>query len=51
MIVIAGSVTAKPGWLDVRRRLALAHLERSRTEPGCVSHTTAVDPVSRRYSA
>ena len=43
MIVVAGSVTAKPDMFDEVRRLSLEHVRRSRTEPGCISHAVHVD--------
>ena len=43
MIIITGSVTAKPGALETLRAEALAHSERSRAEDGCLSHRAYVD--------
>lgn len=43
MIVVTGSVTAKPETLDEVRRLSLEHVRRSRGEPGCISHAVHVD--------
>ena len=43
MIVVTGSVTAKPDTFDEVRKLSLEHVHRSRTEPGCISHTVQVD--------
>jgi quinol monooxygenase YgiN len=43
MIVVTGSVTAKPDTFDEVRRLSLEHVRRSRTEPGCISHAVHVD--------
>ena len=43
MIVVTGSVTAKPDTFDEVRRLSLEHVHRSRTEPGCISHAVHVD--------
>ncbi|MTV13335.1 MULTISPECIES: putative quinol monooxygenase [Bradyrhizobium] len=43
MIVVTGSVTARPDSLDEVRRLSLEHVHRSRTEPGCISHAVHVD--------
>jgi VCBS repeat-containing protein len=39
MIVVTGSVTAKPDTFDEVRRLSLEHVHRSRTEPGCLLHS------------
>ena len=43
MIVVTGSVTAKPETFDEVRRLSLEHVHRSRGEPGCISHAVHVD--------
>jgi len=43
MIVVTGSVSAKPDTFDEVRRLSLEHVHRSRTEPGCISHAVHVD--------
>jgi quinol monooxygenase YgiN len=43
MIVVTGSVTAKPDTFDEVRRLSLEHVHRSRSEPGCISHAVHVD--------
>ena len=43
MIVVTGSVTARPDSFDEVRRLSLEHVHRSRTEPGCISHAVHVD--------
>jgi quinol monooxygenase YgiN len=43
MIVVTGSVTAKPDTFDEVRKLSLEHVHRSRTEPGCISHAVHVD--------
>ncbi|MCP4616431.1 MAG: antibiotic biosynthesis monooxygenase [Bradyrhizobium sp.] len=43
MIVVTGSVTAKPDTFDEVRRLSLEHVHRSRTEPGCILHAVHVD--------
>ena len=43
MIVVTGSVTARPDSFDEVRRLSLEHVQRSRTEPGCISHAVHVD--------
>lgn len=46
MIVITGSVTAKPGSFETLRSEALAHSERSRGEDGCLSHRAYVDAAA-----
>jgi len=43
MIVVTGSVTARPETFEEVRRLSLEHVHRSRTEPGCISHAVHVD--------
>jgi quinol monooxygenase YgiN len=43
MIVVTGSVTARPDSLEQVRKLSLEHVHRSRKEPGCVSHAVHVD--------
>ena len=43
MIVVTGSVTARPDTIDEVERLSLEHVSRSRTEPGCVSHSVQRD--------
>jgi len=43
MIVVTGSVTARPETFDEVKRLSLEHTRRSRTEPGCVAHAVHRD--------
>jgi quinol monooxygenase YgiN len=43
MILVTGSVTARPETLDEVLKLSLEHVHRSRTEPGCISHAVHVD--------
>jgi len=43
MIIITGSVTARPDTFDELRALCLEHTRRSRLEPGCLSHAVYVD--------
>jgi quinol monooxygenase YgiN len=43
MIVVTGSVTARPETFEEARRLSLEHVHRSRQEPGCISHAVHVD--------
>lgn len=43
MIIVTGHIQAREGSLDELRTAALAHVRRSRTEPGCISHGVAVD--------
>lgn len=43
MIVVTGSVVAREDSFDEARELSLAHVRRSREEPGCLSHAVHVD--------
>ncbi|MDB5679873.1 putative quinol monooxygenase [Sphingomonas bacterium] len=43
MIIVTGSVTAKPGSFDALLEASLAHVHRSRTENGCISHAVRID--------
>ena len=43
MIIVTGSVTAKDGQFEPLRDACLAHVSRSRTEDGCISHAVHVD--------
>jgi quinol monooxygenase YgiN len=43
MIVVTGSVTAREDSFDEVLQLSLEHVQRSRTEPGCISHSVHVD--------
>lgn len=43
MIIVTGSVTAKDGQVALLRDACLAHVHRSRTEDGCISHAVYVD--------
>jgi quinol monooxygenase YgiN len=43
MIVVTGSVVARQDTFDEVRRLSLEHVNRSRGEPGCISHAVHVD--------
>jgi len=43
MIVVAGTVTARPDTIDEMTHEAREHVHRSRTEPGCVSHHVSID--------
>jgi quinol monooxygenase YgiN len=44
MILVTGTVTARPETVAEMTRVALEHVHRSRLEPGCISHEVAVDP-------
>lgn len=43
MLVVTGRVTARPDTFAALREAALAHVARSRTEPGCLKHSVHVD--------
>ena len=43
MIVVTGSIRAKAEHVEEVERLALEHVERSRTEPGCLLHSVHRD--------
>jgi quinol monooxygenase YgiN len=43
MILVTGSVTAREESLDEVRQLSLEHVQRSRDEPGCISHAVHID--------
>src|ERR1700691_3777558 len=38
MIIITGSVTARPDTIDEIEQISLEHVRRSRLEPGCLAH-------------
>jgi quinol monooxygenase YgiN len=43
MILITGSVVVRPDALDEALRLAVEHVHRSRSEPGCLTHAVHQD--------
>jgi len=43
MILVTGSIVAREGAFDEVLRACLAHVERSRNEPGYISHDVHVD--------
>jgi len=43
MIIVTGSITAKEGQFEPLRDACLAHVHRSRTEDGCISHAVHID--------
>lgn len=43
MLIVTGSVTARPDSFEALRRAALDHVMRSRTEPGCLTHSVHID--------
>lgn len=43
MVIVTGTVQARPDSLDALRAACVAHSARSRAEAGCVSHAVHVD--------
>lgn len=43
MLIVLGSVLARPDGFEEAQRLAREHVQRSRQEPGCISHAVQVD--------
>ena len=43
MIIVTGSVTARPETVDAALAASLTHVHRSRTEPGCLLHSVHFD--------
>ena len=43
MILVTGSVTARPERLAEALDLSLQHVHRSRAEPGCIAHAVHID--------
>ncbi len=43
MIIVTGSVIAMADTFEQLKRASLAHVARSRTEPGCISHAVHID--------
>jgi len=43
VVLVTGSVTARKDTIVEMTRVALEHVRRSRTEPGCLSHEVAID--------
>jgi quinol monooxygenase YgiN len=43
MILITGSVLARPETFDALREAGIEHSRRSRAEPGCIAHNIHVD--------
>jgi quinol monooxygenase YgiN len=43
MIIVTGSILAREDTFDEVLRSSLEHVERSRKEPGCISHDVHVD--------
>jgi quinol monooxygenase YgiN len=43
MIVITGSLIARPETVEEAKRLGIEHSRRSRAEPGCIAHNIHVD--------
>ena len=45
MILITSTLHTRPGQRERALELALAHSERSRTEPGCIQHDVFLHPT------
>ena len=43
MLVVTGSVTARPETFEALLEAALEHVRRSRGEPGCLRHSVNID--------
>ncbi|MGY4395231.1 quinol monooxygenase YgiN [Sphingomonas sp. UYAg733] len=43
MIIVTGSIIARPDSFDELRQASLDHVHRSRAEDGCISHSVQVD--------
>ena len=43
MLVVTGSVTARADTFEALLEAGLAHTARSRTEPGCLTHSVHID--------
>jgi quinol monooxygenase YgiN len=43
MIIVLGSITVRDGSVDEALALSQAHVDRSRLEPGCISHAVHRD--------
>ncbi|WP_394762891.1 putative quinol monooxygenase [Phenylobacterium sp.] len=43
MLIVTGSITARPESFEALREAALDHVRRSRAEPGCLTHSVQVD--------
>ncbi|MCE4554406.1 putative quinol monooxygenase [Roseateles cellulosilyticus] len=44
MIIVFGNVQIAPQHMEQARRVANEHVQRSRAEPGCISHAFYEDP-------
>ena len=43
MIIVLGSVIVKDGCIDEALKISQQHVERSRNEPGCITHGVHLD--------
>ena len=43
MLIVTGSVTARPETFEALLEIALEHVQRSRLEPGCLGHSVHID--------
>jgi quinol monooxygenase YgiN len=48
MIIVTGRIVARPECLDELVALSLEHVRRSRSEPGCLTHTVHADVENPR---
>ncbi len=48
MIIVTGRIVARPESLDELVALSLEHVRRSRSEPGCLTHTVQTDVENPR---
>ncbi len=47
MIIVLGKVQVREGMLDQAIAVSIEHVNRSRLEPGCVSHSVNLDAENR----
>jgi quinol monooxygenase YgiN len=47
MIIVTGTILAKPDTFDAVLKLSREHVERSRTEDGCISHDVHIDTENK----
>jgi len=43
MVIVTGSILARPETFEELRQLSLGHTQRSRAEPGCAQHAVHID--------
>jgi quinol monooxygenase YgiN len=47
VLIVTGSITARPDSIDAVLARSLAHVHRSRLEPGCLLHSVQIDAEDR----